>query len=67
LSSSSESDEYASGAAFLSTGLESDGDIKFGSGLEVASEVMLSRRRVGRSGVDLDWTGMPIEAEAPLL
>jgi hypothetical protein len=66
-SNSSESEGNGSGAAFSSAGLESDGDIKFGSGFDAASEVILRRRRVGRSGVDFDWIEMPMEVEAPLL
>jgi hypothetical protein len=67
LSSLSESEENSSGTVFSLSGTGSEGDVIVVSGFEAASELMLSRRRVGRSGVDFERTGMPAEAEGPLL
>lgn len=64
-SSESESDENPSASS--SAGTSPPGDIMFGSGCVAASALMLRRRRVGRSGVDLDWMVSPMEEGRPLL
>jgi hypothetical protein len=68
LSSLSESEENSSGSAFSLFGIESEGDIMVASGFDdVASELMLNRRSVGRSGVDFERMGTPAEPDGPLL